>query len=50
MIEILNNKDNVICTVKNYDELKHVLPKLRKEQTVYVELEDGSYEYPKIEE
>lgn len=50
MIDILDRKDNVICSVDDYDELMHVLFKLRCKQTVYVDTECGFIEYPKIEE
>lgn len=49
MIDILDKEDNVICSVDDYDELRYVLFQLRRKQTVYVDMECGFFEFPKIE-
>lgn len=49
MIMVMDREDNVICTVDDYEELRKVLPELRKKQTVYVDTEYASIEYPKFD-
>lgn len=49
MINIYDYKDNVICSVIE-EEFDTVLNQLRKVSTVYVDLPNGFYEFPKYED